>query len=182
MKNHYPLMVRMNDASVRNILAAQCLDPASPIYGICEHHGLGYISAEQGLGETAALVMAYYTPDSAYYKNDLLLERSILAMNHALSLQHEDGTTDLPQTNFHCAATVAFTFFHLGPAYQLLKKFTQHTPLEDQVEELLYIYTDNSANGMINCGFHTPNHRWVLCSALSYCYTLLGRLSQPFPP
>ena len=62
MKNHYPLMVRMNDASVRNILAAQCLDPASPIYGICEHHGLGYISAEQGLGETAALVMAYYTP------------------------------------------------------------------------------------------------------------------------
>ncbi len=175
MKNHYPLAVRMNDASVRNILANQCLDPSSPIYGVCEHHLFGYISAEQGLGETAALVMAYYTPDSAYYKNDLLLERAVLSMNHSLSLQHEDGTIDLPQTNFHCASTVAFTFFHLGPAYKVMRHFNTHTPLEDELDALIETYYQHAADGMINCGFHTPNHRWVISSALSYCYKALGR-------
>ncbi len=175
MLNHYLSIVKAQDSSVDSILRNQCLDLDSPQYGICEHHALGYISAEQGIGIAATLVSAYYTPESAYYRNDLLLERTLPALRHTLSLQHDDGTIDLPQTNFHCASTVAFTFFHLGPAYQLLKRFTQHTDLEEQVDQLLHIYCDNSANGMINCGFHTPNHRWVLCSALSYCYTLLGR-------
>ncbi len=175
MLNHYLSMVKAQDSSVESILRDQCLDINSPEYGVCHHHVLGYISAEQGAGLAATLISAYYTPESKYYRDDLLLERTLPALRHTLSLQHDDGTIDLPQTNFHCAATVAFTFFHLGPAYQLLRKFTQHTPLEEQVEELMYTYTDNSANGMIDCGFHTPNHRWVLCSALSYCYTLLGR-------
>ena len=50
MRNHYQLMVRMTDRSVKGFLANQCMDPSSELYGITPNHGLGYVSAEQGVG------------------------------------------------------------------------------------------------------------------------------------
>ncbi len=175
MRNHYLLQVKMTDRSAANVLANQCLDAASPLYGITEYFGLGYTSAEQGAGIASTMIMAYYTPESAYYRNDVLLERAQLAIRSAMSLQHEDGTFDLPQTNFHCAATVAFTIKHFGPAMKLMRAFSQHTALEDETDELATAFLNNCADGMIHGGFHTPNHRWVICSALAYCFNVLGR-------
>jgi len=175
MRNHYLLQVKMTDRSVAGTLATQCLEETSPLYGLVESFGLGYTSAEHGVGIASNLVAAYYTPESAYYRNDLLLERAMLAIRAAMSLQHEDGTFDLPQTNFHCAATVAFTIKHFGPAMKLLKNGTQHTAIEDEADELLTHFLSRCADGMLSAGFHTPNHRWVICSALAYCYNILNR-------
>jgi len=89
MRNHYQLMVKMTDRSVKGFLANQCMDPSSELYGITPNHGLGYVSAEQGVGGAATLTMAYYTPDSQYYRNDLLLERAMLSLKNAMA-----STTD----------------------------------------------------------------------------------------
>lgn len=175
MRNHYLFEVKLNDRSVEHLLRCQCLDENSPIYGVIENYGLGYTSAEQGVVVAGTLIAAYYTPDSAYYHNDLLLERVAPALESARSLQHEDGTFDLPQTNFHCAATVAFTIKHFGSAMKLMRFGNRHTPLEDEVDALATAFLNRCADGMLNGGFHTPNHRWVISAALSYCYTLLNR-------
>ncbi len=175
MRNHYQLMVRMTDRSVKGFLANQCMDPSSELYGITPNHGLGYVSAEQGVGGAATLTMAYYTPDSQYYRSDLLLERAMLSLKNAMALQHEDGSIDLPQTNFSCAATMAFTIFYFGPAMKLMRASTQHTAIEDEADALYTEFMNRAADGMLAGGFHTPNHRWVISSALAYCYNLLGR-------
>lgn len=175
MRNHYELLVKMNDRSVKGFLANQCLEEGHELYGITPNHGLGYVSAEQGIGGAATLMMAYYTPESEYYRNDLLLERGMLALKNAMELQHEDGSIDLPQTNFSCAATMAFTIFHMGPAMKLMRAFNQHTAIEDEADALYTQFLNRAADGMLAGGFHTPNHRWVISSALSYCYNLLNR-------
>lgn len=175
MRNHYLLQVKMTDRSVKSTLVNQCMDEHSELYGITPNHGLGYTSAEQGVGVASTLTMAYYTPESEYYRCDLLLERAMLAIRNAMALQHEDGSFDLPQTNFHCAATVAFTIKYFGPAMKLLRHGTQHTEIEDAADELFTRFLSRCADGMLNGGFHTPNHRWVICSALAYCYNLLNR-------
>lgn len=175
MHNHYLLQVKMTDRSVKNFLANQCMDEGSELYGITPSHGLGYVSAEQGIGSAASLTMAYYTPESEYYRNDLLLERAMLSLKNAMALQHEDGSIDLPQTNFSCAATMAFTLFHFGPAMKLMKHSIRHTGIEEEAYALYTEFLNRAADGMLCGGFHTPNHRWVISGALSYCYNLLGR-------
>ena len=175
MRNHYLLQVKMTDRTVKGILANQCMDEGSELYGITPNHGLGYVSAEQGIGTASALIMAYYTPESEYYRNDLMLERAMLALKNSMALQHEDGSIDLPQTNFSCAATMAFTLFHFCPAMKLLRAYNQRTAIEDEADALFTEFLNRAADGMLAGGFHTPNHRWVISSALSYCYNLLNR-------
>ncbi|HHV97797.1 MAG TPA: hypothetical protein GXX37_15270 [Clostridiaceae bacterium] len=172
MLNHYKTNIPIMDAGISRLLKNQCTDPSSPLYGTIADFYKGF--SESSIGICSAYITAYYTPESAYYRDPTLLERAILAMKYQLAHQHEDGTIDLLETNFHDSTANAFSMQKLGPAYKLLKHFTKHTELEDELEELLYQFTKTSGDAMVNCGFHTPNHRWVVSSALSLCYNLIG--------
>ena len=118
---------------------------------------------------------AYYTPDSRYYHDDTLLRRALLSMRWTNARQHEDGSLDLLETNFHDSAETGFTVHELGPAYKVMKALTRHNPAEDELETEILRYLNGAADAMVNLGFHTPNHRWVISAALAYCWRLLGR-------
>lgn len=172
MLNHFISTIPLFDAGIRRLLAAQCMDDASVNYGATVDFRKGFPEASCGIA--AACITAFYTPESEFYKNPELLNRACLAMDYQLARQHEDGTIDLVETNFHDSTSNAFNIQGLGPAYKILRRFTSHSPEEDALEERLYRFTKASGDAMVNCGFHTPNHRWVVSGALALCYSLLG--------
>ena len=175
MLNHYLANVRFMDKCVESSLRLQCLDENSSSYGTFWDVARGYNEPCTGISLTKQFVEAYYTPDSRYYHDDALLRRALLSMRWTNARQHEDGSLDLLETNFHDSAETGFTVHELGPAYKVMKALTRHTPAEDELETEILRYLNGAADAMVNLGFHTPNHRWVISAALAYCWRLLGR-------
>ena len=170
--DHFTTNIPIMDDNITRLLKCQCMDPSSPLYGTVADFFKGF--SESSTGICSAYITAYYTPQSTYYHNPMLLDRAIPAMEYQLAHQHEDGTIDLLETNFHDSTSNAFSIQGLGPAFQILRRFTEHTEPETRLEKLVLQYMKASADAMVKCGFHTPNHRWVVSSALSLCYNLIG--------
>ena len=175
MRNHYAANVQFMDKCVESNLRVQRIDETSDSFGTVWDVARGYNEPCTGISLTKQFVEAYYTPESRYYHDDTLLHRALLSMKWTNARQHEDGSLDLLETNFHDSAETAFTVHELGPAYKVMKALTRHTPAEDALEIEILRYLNGSADAMINLGFHTPNHRWVISAALAYCWRLLGR-------
>ena len=109
MLNHYLANVRFMDKCVESSLRLQCLDENSSSYGTFWDVARGYNEPCTGISLTKQFVEAYYTPDSRYYHDDALLRRALLSMRWTNARQHEDGSLDLLETNFHDSAETGFT-------------------------------------------------------------------------
>lgn len=175
MLDHLSYQIRAINHATTEILRIQCMDEKSPIYGSVEEIGLGYNGAHSAISAARQLMEGYYVPGCVYEGDGELLRRAALAMEFALSMQHEDGTFDLLQTNFHDGAETAFTVQTFAPTFILMTQRMGDTPEEKRLYELGMRYIQQAATGMINSGFHTPNHRWVISAALGMCYRLTGR-------
>lgn len=174
MNNKYNNFVKIADDVVSTLIKQQDTNPESIYYG-------EIIPPDKGFGETSQLGTAtnmlltvYYNQKSAYFQDDALLPIVKLYMETLLKEQYEDGTIDLRETNFHDATSVGFTIQVVAYTYRLMEKYSKNTIVENEIKDLLYTFIQNSAYGMKNGGFHTPNHRWVMASALSLCYNILG--------
>ena len=174
MKSHYKQLLKYADRGVESILKRQCRDIMDPEYGGFPDMRKGFTEHSQGPGNATSLSVLYFNEDSAYHRDSRLLDAANLAMDFGLRKQNSDGTIDLVETNFHCAATMGFTLQNFVPAFRVVKKYNQHTPDEDALQEKFLTYITRGAEGMMTGGFHTPNHRWVVASALALCYNELG--------
>ena len=175
MLSHYQYNVRALDAAVRTVLRTQCVEQGAPFYGTIEQLDKGYTGAHSAIGAARQLLEGFYTPESAFYRDARLPARIEIAVRFALSMQHEDGTFDLLETNFHDGAETSFIMQNIGPAILLMRSRMENTPEEKNLYELLVHLVDRCADGILAGGFHTPNHRWVLSAALSLCSELTGR-------
>lgn len=175
MKSHYKKLLELADRSVPMTLKRQCLDAKDPEYGGFPDMRKGFSEPANVAGSAVNLMVLYYNEHSKYHRNNDLLEAAHLAIDYGLSKQHEDGTTDLVETNFHCAATIGFAMQGIVPGYRIIKKYNQHTAEEDDFQAKVLKYIEQGAKGMKYGGFHTPNHRWVIASALALCSNELGR-------
>ena len=158
MKSHYKKLLEYSDLAIPKSLKRQCLDKTSHNYGGFPEQRKGFSEPAHGVGTASTYITLYYNKDSKYYRNDLLLDRAILAIKHTLKMMHKDGTLDLIETNFHDATSFGFSVWNVGPAYRVMLK-----------------YIERGADGMKNGGFHTPNHRWVVGSALAILSNILNR-------
>ena len=169
----FNIVVHLTDAAVPGLLAARQTDPRHRDYN-------GILSPGKGFGEpfacasaAATWIAAYLCPASVYYKNEDVLSAAEGALTSLISRCHEDGTLDLMETNFHDATCNAFAVQLLAYTYRLLTRDAV-TNAEQTVALLVRDFLQTSAKAMLNGGFHTPNHRWVLASALSLCANTLG--------
>lgn len=169
MLNHYLLSTASADKEIENIIKLQCTDPSSPHFGVLPDINKGYTEPAEGCGCAAKLITAYYDPAAARYKDPVLLERAGLAIDFTLSRINGDGSIDLMETNFHDATYNGFAMHNLGPAVLVMQQFSAHTPAEDELYNKCLSFVNSSKKAMIDLGFHTPNHRWVLSAALAYC-------------
>ncbi|MFO7611174.1 MAG: hypothetical protein R6W99_01630 [Clostridia bacterium] len=175
MKSHYRKLLEIADRGVEKTLKRQCLDAMDPEYGGFPEMRKGFSEPANVIGTAVNLAVMYYNEDSKHHLDSRLLNAAGLAMDYGLKKQHEDGTIDLVETNFHCASTIGFSIQGVVPGYRVIKKYSSHSPLEDEFQSKVLKYIEKSADGMKAGGFHTPNHRWVLASALALCSNELGR-------
>ena len=121
------------------------------------------------------LVLGYYLPASPHYHDPKILTYAKETLEHFTEYIHDDGTTDLPVTNFHDPAQNSFYVIrYLAVPTALLCHLSEHTEAEDS---LLALHRDvllKLGNAMATLGFHTPNHRWLISAALAVADTALG--------
>lgn len=167
MKSHYLPMIASSDQGIPALLRKQCMNPDSPEYGGFPEPRKGFTEPSSAISVAAGLAVLYCNADSSYHRDNTLLERAVLACDYTLGKMHADGTIDLVETNFHDATSVGFTIWNVSPAYRVLRRYSRNTPLECQVEQRFLEFMRRGADGMKNGGFHTPNHRWVMASAMA---------------
>lgn len=173
MKTHFERLCKLAHKLTPPILQHQIMDEQSPNYG-------DIILTPKGYSEPGALAVPvthyigmYYNEQSVYYHQDDLLQRSILMMDIILDHMHEDGTMDLRETNFHDATMIGFLIIPFAYDYRVLVKNAQGSDLEKALMDRFMTFFHRGADGMLNGGFHTPNHRWVMASAFALLRNIL---------
>jgi hypothetical protein len=152
----------------------QVADTASRYFG-------GVISQELGIPRpshtgTASVigswVCAYVNPDSNFFHQEALAKRIDHALDYMLKQQHEDGTISPGWTNYHSPPDTGFVVTGFAHIYQLLVEDNSASAisLSDKVRTFL----QSTIPAMLTGGGHTPNHRWVLTSALCHLHAIFG--------
>ncbi len=177
MKNHYELLKKQLFQSIETLFSIQDTQEDAdllPTY-------LFTASGDRGLSDgidfawfIPNLIAAYYLPDSPYYRNDELLIRAHRALCRYETYLHEDGSADLLCTNFHDPAQTGFHTHSIFCTVELFLHFTKHTEVEEMLYEKMRSILLKTGHAMATLGFHTPNHRWVISSALAIAYRVTG--------
>ncbi len=121
-------------------------------------------------GQAAVLAASFCCPESAHYKSNQLIAPLEKAANVLLSAQHPDGTID--SGNLNSPPDTGFVLEPLCSALSVLR------PMNDDrlrsAQEAMGRFIGAGGQALVTGGVHTPNHRWVICSALA-------RINSLFP-
>lgn len=159
----------------------QIMDESHPHFGayFSERSGL----AEAGHGGTARFVMSCGLillvkekhPDQLPVdtpSQDDLLHRMSIALNYMHRAQRPSGLLDLRSTNYDSSPDTGFVVEQLCALTSIGRDSKILTEPLKQVESFIR----RAVPGICIGGFHTPNHRWVITSALSQARTLFPDL------
>jgi hypothetical protein len=153
--------IARNDAGVRKLLDTQITDPASPWRGsVADEFGLHHAGSAGGLIETMAA--SFVEPGSKFHGDPALVARIKAAAAFLERSQSEQGFIDLLTTNFNSPPDTGFVVHNVATAAAIAK---MHGARE--ITETLRPFLVKAGGGLTVGGIHTPNHRWVICSALA---------------
>lgn len=105
-----------------------------------------------------------------------LLERLSLAASYLLSAQRPSGNIDLLSVNIDSGPDTGFTVQQLCTIFELARREGRDKDGWRPLLEKLERFIRRAVEGMKIGGFHTPNHRWVICSALTQAHTFFPDL------
>ena len=143
------------------MLAAQVLDSGSRYRGgLADATGL--YPPGSGGGIIEQLTTAFVWPESKYRGNALLVERVVLAAQFVARSLTKDGNINLLSTNFNSPPDTGFMMHNLCTAAMVARSHGAR-----QIEAALRPVLERAGEGLVKGGIHTPNHRWVVCSALA---------------
>ncbi|HVU47917.1 MAG TPA: hypothetical protein VHD85_17425 [Terracidiphilus sp.] len=147
---YYRQLVKANDANLPSVI-----DSAK---GSHERFGVRAVGEE-----IDALAGAYCAPESAYFKSQDLLAVIDAAAAKLLAAQHPDGTID--SGNLCSPPDTGFVVQTVCTALTVLKHMNlpQLFSINQKLEKFLLAAGEALSTG----GIHTPNHRWVVSSALA---------------
>lgn len=160
----YLKALRKAEADVNSMLCNQITDPESIYYG-----GVRSVDTwDVNFHETAALyawsIRLYLLKESVYYEKEALYGRIQMAHEYCVNWKHEDGTKDYIDCDFHTAAGSEVQ--NLAKSIHIIDAHGSGERkgfLRQQMVELMQAL----AEGLVNGGFHTPNHRWIYSGALA---------------
>lgn len=120
--------------------------------------------------DVQALTAAFCARESSYFQSAELIAPLTKAAALFLAAQHPDGTID--SGNLQSPPDTGFVVETLGVAFAVLQKNSSPNlvPIKEQLKKFLLA----AGEPLVTGGIHTPNHRWVVCSALA-------RLQSLFP-
>ena len=163
--------VARNDMAVRAVLPAQVTDLASPYRGSVPD-AVGLHSAGSAGSVIEVCASAFVHPQSAFHGNTALLDRIRLAAGFLERSQSADGNIDLLSTNFNSPPDTGFVVHGVATAAAVGRRHGA-----PGIAEALRTFLTRAGAGMARGGVHTPNHRWVISSALAQIHELF-----PSPP
>ncbi len=164
-------LIKMNDEGIKIPAAKKITDPNDHFYGAYVN-GFNIPTPHSTAGFIDQACIAIGTPESIYYRSATLLKELEDAFKGILKLQHEDGTIDLVDSNFHSTPDTAFIVKVMAPLYAILKN--SNTPGQEKILVLFEQFLKRAGNALATGGIHTPNHRWVVSAALV-------RVNEQFP-
>ncbi len=174
MEKHYWKMVRDTEDRVLRSLQIQVLEEDSPRYGgFYEDNGI--VQAKFSIYRVASMTAAYCNSDTRYYQSEKVLKRILLGLDYIRRVQHENGLFDYVTCNFYSAPDTAFCVKKLLPVCQYLRGRRDGEGLaqgEREIFDRLEEIVRKGAEGLLEGGFHTPNHRWAIASVLMTCAKL----------
>jgi hypothetical protein len=156
-----PRVVARNDAALENLLRAQIADPRhAQLGGLPDEYGMFHAGSAGGLIETAAA--SWIAPQSKHHGEPEVLQRIRLAARFLERSQNAEGNIDLLTTNFNSPPDTGFVVHNVATAAALAKLYAA-----EELLRALRPFLVKAAGGMAAGGIHTPNHRWVVSSALA---------------
>ncbi|MCH4886979.1 hypothetical protein EZV73_05335 [Acidaminobacter sp. JC074] len=159
MKKYYDYIVFKNDEAVDDYLCSRVLDPSRRDYGGFRDK---FVDIKKTVYSFSYMAAAYVCPDSKYFKSPALKDAMSLSLDFFNRELRETQTIDFVMCNFSSAPDTAFCIEKLVPSFKLI----DHEPSLKSVAHELYILIEKMTIGICKGGFHTPNHRWAISSAL----------------
>ncbi len=169
---------------VRASYSRQITAPERPEHG-------AFIAARDGVANTdhtahghalAEAGYAFLLADSPLAGDDALFACLSAAIAFQRRWQRTEGLIDLISVNWVSPPDTSFTVQLLAPVVALAR--TVAAGGDERAARIaadLGAYVASAAAGMIGRGFHTPNHRWVVCSALAQAQALFPDLpARPY--
>ncbi len=143
------------DTAVDSYLKSQAADGSVPDEYL--QHPVGTAS---GLIETMTAALLH--SGSKHFGSNELVARIRSAAGFLERSQSPEGFIDLLSTNFNSPPDTGFVVHNVGTAAAVAKLASNDTVLG-----ILRPFLVKAANGLAVGGIHTPNHRWVVSSALA---------------
>lgn len=96
-----------------------------------------------------------------------LLTHATLAIEYMLRVQRPSGLIDLRDCNYDSSPDTAFAVQSLCAVIELGRPLVSRDAAWAVLLEKIECFVQRAVPGMLTGGFHTPNHRWVITSALA---------------
>ncbi len=157
-------LIKMNDASLKEMASHKIMGMDHPYFGAYVN-GYEIPNPHSTCSFINTACAAISCKESAFYQSQDVLQDIEQALRGLLKMQHQDGTIDLMDTNFHSTPDTAFMVKRLVQSFKLLKQ--SNTAGTAKVLVLFEKFLKNAGEGLIVGGIHTPNHRWVVSAALT---------------
>jgi hypothetical protein len=161
------------ESEIEQLSHQQITDPAHPGYG-------AVVTSDDGRPSpwrTAALIVAgTYVFVGRGGLGEPTVHRMVLAADALLGMQRPSGLIDLPTVNIDSGPDTAFAVQRLCTAVELLRTKPNLGAAWSAITEGVERFIRRAAPGMCTGGFHTPNHRWVIASALAQSLALFPDL------
>lgn len=173
MRAHYERMILDTEKRALLAMKTQNLQPASPYYGAFVMPN-GVYMQKHALYCIADIGAVWCNEASKYYHDETMLAAMLRGLDYVRAQQHENGLFDYITCNFFSAPDTAFCIGIILPLVQYLKKKEALTEEETLLLSKMDRIVHDGGRGLLEGGFHTPNHRWAIASLLAVCAKMYG--------
>ena len=174
MRAHYERMILDTEKRAQRAVKTQNPDKSSPYYGAFVMPN-GVYMAKHALYCIADIGAVYCYPDSRFFHDEEYRASMLKGLDYVASQQHPNGLFDYITCNFFSAPDTAFCIGILLPLAQYLRSRDSLTPQEAELLARMDNIIHAGGRGLLEGGFHTPNHRWAIASLLATCGKLYGK-------
>lgn len=173
MRSHYEQMICDTEKRTERALRTQNTDKNSPYYGAFVMPN-GVYMQKHALYCIADIGAVYCNENSRLYHDEKLLTSMLAGLDYVRAQQHENGLFDYITCNFFSAPDTAFCIGIILPLTQYLKSREVLTAGEEILLAKMDKIIHDGGRGLLEGGFHTPNHRWAIAALLATCGKMYG--------
>lgn len=151
----YQRLIKANDRSTDRFLS-----------GDIQYANPRFLSFQFGV-----LTASYCAEGSKYFDSETVLQQLTKILELLLEAQRPNGTIDAGG-NKQSPPDTAFLIDNLGPAAKVLaaRNSKESLILKKRLDRFML----QAGEALVTGGVHTPNHRWVISSALGQLYEIYG--------